>query len=66
MEGSCAWLLVLARAGRLKRKKEGSADFGLVLPIVILFGRLKIFNNFQNFNFSETLKTFRKFGSLFS
>jgi hypothetical protein len=47
MAGSCAWLLVLARAGRLKRKKEGSADFGLVLSIFILFGHLKIIQQFS-------------------
>ncbi len=64
MAGSCAWLLVLARAGQLKRRKEGSADFGLVLSTFILFGRLKIFNNFQSFkfffNFKNSLKV-RKF-----
>jgi hypothetical protein len=58
MAGSSAWLLLLARAGQLKRRKEGSADFGLVLSTFILFGRLKIFNNFQTLNFSLTLKTF--------
>ncbi len=59
MAGSCAWLLVLAREGRLKRRKEGSADFGLVLSTFILFGRLKTFNNFQTLNFSLTLKTLK-------
>ena len=60
MAGSCAWLLVFPRAGRLKRRKEGSADFGLVLSTFILFGRLKVFNNFQNFKFFFNFKNFSK------
>jgi hypothetical protein len=60
MAGSCAWLLVMASAGRQERRKEGSADFGLVLSTFILFGRLKVFNNFQNFKFFFNFKNFSK------
>jgi len=64
MAGSCAWLLVLACVGQLKRRKEGSADFGLVLSTFILFRRLRIINNFQNFKFLFSFKTFQKFEKL--